>query len=155
MKSIRHMRTRTKVVLPDKDEVRDKERISTYVKHRNNVGEELLRAALRCLAAQDAANMVNDLLVEKFNLSGVSVATREFDAKALSVFRGEVNEILTKNSILSPKLANILARRLTAQMIPTRDNIATTPVNPKAPERNRIEALEELIQREANKYAKK
>ena len=133
---------------------RDQERIDAYRTHRNKVGEELLRSALRCMASMEAASMVNDLLADKFNLVGVSITQREFDAKAYTVLRCEVNEILSRNSTLSPRLARLLAQRLTAQMIPTRDNLLPTPVNPKAPERSRVEALEEIIKREASKIGK-
>lgn len=134
-----------------RDEDRRKSRIAAYKRHRNSVGEGLLRAALRALASIDAADMVNDLLEHKLNLSGVSIDQREFAQRVETILRAEISQVLVDNSTLDERSINRLSRRLIAQILPTRDNVLPAGLQRPPKDRIRVEEMEDMIRREAKR----
>jgi len=134
-------------IMPPKVDARHLSRMQHYEKHRNKVGEALLRAALRSLAAVDAVSTVNQLLETKFNLVDVRLDPHEASQNIESVLRAEVIQILTNAAHLTPEQKAKLTERFVARMVPTRDNIPLAP-GPKATSNLRAEDLERLIQRD-------
>jgi hypothetical protein len=133
---------------------RDSERIALYQNHRNKVGEDMLRAALRALASIEAGDMIGDILQTKYNLTGVNLNKRELDYTVFRILRAEISAILIQNSILSSEDGNRLIKRIIAQIAPLRDNIAANVPNPVASKRQQIETLEEIIKREGMRLEK-
>jgi len=127
-------------------------RIRDYRRHRNRVGEAVLRAALRAHASLEALDMVNDILDRKLNLTGVSVDRKAFLSKVELILLIEVGSILAENSILSKAAIGRITSRIVAQVMPTRDNIMPI-VHRSQPEQLRIEDLEKVIAREARRTA--
>jgi hypothetical protein len=128
------------------------DRIQVYRKHRNQVGEAVLRAALRAHASLEAVDMVNDILERKLSLNGVSVDRKAFTSRVEIILQIEVGKILANNSKLSKNAIERIVDRTIAQILPTRDNILPTVPRPQQ-ERLRIEDLEKVIAREMRRTA--
>ena len=133
-----------------KRQLRDESRLREYKTHRSRVGEALLRATLRALASVDAADTVNSLLENRFNLKGVSIETGEVDLRVKSILRAEIASILVSHSTLPARRRRIMADRIVAQMIPLRDG-PSQRYNAAPQPRMRVEDIESVIAREAKK----
>ena len=127
-------------------------RIQEYRRHRNKVGEAVLRAALRAHASLEALDMINDILDRKLNLGGVSIDRKAFSSKVELVLQIEVGAIVAEQAVLSKAAINRIVNRVIAQAMPTRDNIVPNVPRPQQ-ERLRIEDLEKVIAREARRTA--
>ena len=135
-------------------ELRQVKRIEHYSAHRDLVGEAILRAALRGLAAIDAVSTVNRLLEEKFNLTDVRVDAREAAQGIENVLRAEVVYILTRASILPEEMRREFSRRFVAKLLPTKDDVQVgAPL--KVGDQIRFNDLERLIQKDLQSYARK
>ena len=130
------------------------ERITLYRTHRNLVGEEILRAALRAHASLESGDMVNVLLDRRLNLAGVSIDMRELQTRVATVLRAEVSAALFKHSILPDNIKERAIRRLVAQLLPTRDDVVV-PNAPSRIEKVRVEDLVKAIQRETRQIVER
>ena len=133
--------------LPERIKQVEEDRIDAYKKHRNKVGEALLRATMRGLAVIEATDNVNKILENRLGLYGVRLDGKEMIARVNLVVRTEVAAILAEHSILPKEAIAEFTRRIVAQALPTKDDVMV-PTNPSVPERRRIEALEDAIKRE-------
>jgi hypothetical protein len=133
--------------------IRDEKRIALYKKHCNTIGEQILRVTLKSLASVEAGDIVNIILEEKLKLTDVSLDKKELDNRILQTLRVEIAEIIINNSSLSTINKNRLMRRVMAQISPTKDNVVP-PVNTREYIRPRVEDLENIIRREAEKLEK-
>ena len=116
--------------------------------HRRLVGEGLIRAAMRALAANEAASTVNSILEDRYNLGSVHLDVAELSMFTGNILRIEVASLLAESSSMTAVQQKEFVERIVARIVPKRDNVpgATTPMQRQTPVR--IEDVEHVIQRE-------
>jgi hypothetical protein len=130
----------------------DADRKAEYRKHRNMVGERMIRSVLRLLATVDAANTVNERLEDRYDLGDVRIDVPEVMSFAENILRVEVAEALTAGSTLTPRQRREFVERVLARLIPRRDNVATVGAAMARREPARVESIEAAMRREMKRF---
>ena len=134
---------------PQTREEVDSARFTAYMDHRRLVGEGLIRAAMRALAANEAASTVNSILEDRYNLGSVHLDVAELSMFTGNILRIEVASLLAEHSEMTDVQQKEFVERIIARIVPKRDNVpgaTTTPMQRQTPVR--IEDVEHVIQRE-------